>query len=397
MLDRYHWDATVRDLTAMYDELLPPRAEPRGRPVFLSTRPTRGLPSPPPRPTERRLRARQRGHQSGRAASAAALPRPGAPRAGGVRPAHPDRDRREPRRRHRGARAGAGLLKYATDPALRRRPRRPRLHDAARHGRPCRRALGRRRAAGRAACRGAAGRCGAAPLVRLAGAYAALKVVATVPYMAMRVEERAGWYVLGLVVEFAVLVGGVYYFLAVERMGLDGVLVGYVLSAAAAAVLLSAGLLVRSRWQFRRGLVAPALPLRRAAHVREPRERTAQHGRPVPARRVRRGRGRRGIRARAEVRRARQHALRAELQHGLRRARAEGARQPVRRWGRGRQPPPADVPPLRRADGVGRARRVAARLRRDGVRLPEPGLPRRRPARPADRARVHGLRRVLSS
>ncbi len=96
-----------------------------------------------------------------------------------------------------------------------------------------------------------------APLVRLAGAYAALKVVATVPYMAMRVEERAGWYVLGLVVEFAVLVGGVYYFLAVERMGLDGVLVGYVLSAAAAAVLLSAGLLARSRWQFRRGLVAP--------------------------------------------------------------------------------------------------------------------------------------------
>ena len=96
-----------------------------------------------------------------------------------------------------------------------------------------------------------------APLVRLAGAYAALKVVATVPYMAMRVEERAGWYVAGLVVEFAVLVGGVYYFLAVERMGLDGVLVGYVLSAAAAAVLLSAGLLVRSRWQFRRGLVVP--------------------------------------------------------------------------------------------------------------------------------------------
>ncbi|MEP0546866.1 MAG: polysaccharide biosynthesis C-terminal domain-containing protein [Rhodothermales bacterium] len=96
-----------------------------------------------------------------------------------------------------------------------------------------------------------------APLVRLAGAYAALKVVATVPYMAMRVEERAGWYVAGLVVEFAVLVGGVYYFLAVERMGLDGVLIGYVLSAGATAVLLSVGLLARSRWQFRRGLVGP--------------------------------------------------------------------------------------------------------------------------------------------
>lgn len=95
------------------------------------------------------------------------------------------------------------------------------------------------------------------PLVRLAGAYAALKVVATVPYMAMRVEERAGWYVAGLIVEFAVLVGGVYYFLAVQQRGLDGVLVGYVLSAGATAVLLSAGLLVRSRWQFRRRLVGP--------------------------------------------------------------------------------------------------------------------------------------------
>ena len=96
-----------------------------------------------------------------------------------------------------------------------------------------------------------------APIVRLAGAYAALKVVATVPYMALRVEERAGWYVAGLIVEFTVLVGGVYYFLAVQQMGLDGVLIGYVLSAGSAALLLSVALLVRSRWRFRRGLVGP--------------------------------------------------------------------------------------------------------------------------------------------
>ena len=96
-------------------------------------------------------------------------------------------------------------------------------------------------------------------LVRLAGAYAALKVVATVPYMALRVEERAGWYVAGLIVEFAVLVGGVYYFLAVQQQGLDGVLVGYVLSAGTTAVLLSAGLLVCARWQFRSRLVGSLL------------------------------------------------------------------------------------------------------------------------------------------
>ena len=39
-----------------------------------------------------------------------------------------------------------------------------------------------------------------AGLVRLMGVYAALKVIASVPYMALRMEERAGWFVVGLVV-----------------------------------------------------------------------------------------------------------------------------------------------------------------------------------------------------
>jgi O-antigen/teichoic acid export membrane protein len=94
-----------------------------------------------------------------------------------------------------------------------------------------------------------------APIVRLAGAYAALKVVAAVPYMTLRMEERAGWYVVGLIVEFTVLIGGVYYFLVVERMGLEGVMWGFVCSAGAAAVLLGSGLLAQSRWRFRGALV----------------------------------------------------------------------------------------------------------------------------------------------
>jgi O-antigen/teichoic acid export membrane protein len=94
-----------------------------------------------------------------------------------------------------------------------------------------------------------------APLIRLIGAYAALKVVAGVPYMALRMEERAGWYVVGLVAEFTVLVGGVYYFLVVERMGLEGVLWGFVASAGTAAVLMGGGLLVLAPWRFRARLV----------------------------------------------------------------------------------------------------------------------------------------------
>jgi len=96
---------------------------------------------------------------------------------------------------------------------------------------------------------------GRAPLIRLAGVYAALKVVAAVPYMALRMEERAGWYVVGLVAEFTVLVGGVYYFLVIEQMGLEGVLWGFVASAGTAAVLMGGGLLVHAPWRFRGRLV----------------------------------------------------------------------------------------------------------------------------------------------
>lgn len=102
-------------------------------------------------------------------------------------------------------------------------------------------------------------------LVRWMGAYAALKIVGSVPYMALRVEERAGWFVAGLVVEFALLVGGVYYFLVVQGLGLEGVVRGYVLSAGATALVLSAGLLVRTPWRFQprfvRHLLAFGAPL----------------------------------------------------------------------------------------------------------------------------------------
>lgn len=104
-----------------------------------------------------------------------------------------------------------------------------------------------------------------AGLIRWMGAYAALKVVMAVPYMALRVEERAGWFVAGLVVEFGLLVGGVYYFLAVEGQGLDGIVRGYVLSAAAAALVLGGAMLARTPWRFQprfvRHLVVFGAPL----------------------------------------------------------------------------------------------------------------------------------------
>lgn len=152
-----------------------------------------------------------------------------------------------------------GLLRYATDPAL--------AHD--------RGALAATTLAGSAvlgAATGAALALAGGPLaalllddparaevIGLLGLYVAFKVVAAVPYMALRVAERPGLYVLGVVVEFAVLVVGVYVALVVMEAGLVGVMAAWAASAGAAAVVLGAGLLMRQRGRVRWALLRPLL------------------------------------------------------------------------------------------------------------------------------------------
>ncbi|MDX1529991.1 MAG: oligosaccharide flippase family protein [Rhodothermales bacterium] len=92
-------------------------------------------------------------------------------------------------------------------------------------------------------------------LIYLLGLYIGLKVVGSVPYMTLRVEERAGLFVVALLVEFGALLGGVWYFLVVAEAGLRGVLLGFVLSAGLTAALLVGALLVRARWRLRPRLV----------------------------------------------------------------------------------------------------------------------------------------------
>jgi O-antigen/teichoic acid export membrane protein len=92
-------------------------------------------------------------------------------------------------------------------------------------------------------------------LPRMMAAYAALKVVSTVPYMLLRVRERAGWYAASTAAEWAILVGGVYYLLGVREMSLDGVLVAYVTSAGAGAAVMTGFMLSRIPWRFEGRLV----------------------------------------------------------------------------------------------------------------------------------------------
>lgn len=96
-------------------------------------------------------------------------------------------------------------------------------------------------------------------LPRLMSGYAALKVVGTVPYMLLRVRERAAWYTASLAAEWTVLVAGVYYFLALRDLGLEGVLIAYVASAAASAVVMTGFMLTQVEWRFNRRLVGRLL------------------------------------------------------------------------------------------------------------------------------------------
>lgn len=92
-------------------------------------------------------------------------------------------------------------------------------------------------------------------LPRLMAGYASLRVIGTVPYMLLRVRERAGWYAISMIAEWTVLVAGVYYFLAVAHRGLEGVLIAYVASAAASAIAMTVFMLTHVEWRFNRKLV----------------------------------------------------------------------------------------------------------------------------------------------
>jgi O-antigen/teichoic acid export membrane protein len=108
-----------------------------------------------------------------------------------------------------------------------------------------------------------------AGVVRWAGAYVALKVVGAVPYMVLRVRERAGLFLVALLAEIAVLVAGVWVALARYDAGLEGVMAAFAVAAGAATVPLSLVVLrgLRAGWRpvMARQLLRFGMPLTLAA------------------------------------------------------------------------------------------------------------------------------------
>ncbi|MEZ4694859.1 MAG: oligosaccharide flippase family protein [Rhodothermales bacterium] len=83
------------------------------------------------------------------------------------------------------------------------------------------------------------------------GVYVGLQVVLVLPYGFVRYHERAGLYVVGRMLEMAILIGGVYVFLGRMRLGLDGIVYAYVLSSAVALLVMGGGMLSRIRWDWK--------------------------------------------------------------------------------------------------------------------------------------------------
>ncbi len=102
-------------------------------------------------------------------------------------------------------------------------------------------------------------------LVRLFGIYLAAKLLSGVPLAFLRLREQTGWYTTAVLAEALLLIGGVYYFLVHQRLGLVGVLLAMVLSAGLSMVVLMGSMLrsVPRRWDRRllAALVRFGLPL----------------------------------------------------------------------------------------------------------------------------------------
>ncbi len=92
-------------------------------------------------------------------------------------------------------------------------------------------------------------------LIHLMTLYLVAKVIGAIPLMLLRVEERAGWYVVAMIAEVVVLLGAVYGLMVMMGLGLTGLMGAYALAAGASAVVLVAVMLIRMPWRFERRLI----------------------------------------------------------------------------------------------------------------------------------------------
>lgn len=94
-------------------------------------------------------------------------------------------------------------------------------------------------------------------LVQYMALHVAFKVISAIPVMLMRIRERVGLYVIAMLAEMGLLVGGVYYGLVVQGLGLEGIMRAFALSAGVSMVVLVGGLLTQITWTFNLSFIRP--------------------------------------------------------------------------------------------------------------------------------------------
>ncbi|MEM8485646.1 MAG: polysaccharide biosynthesis C-terminal domain-containing protein [Bacteroidota bacterium] len=100
---------------------------------------------------------------------------------------------------------------------------------------------------------------GAGHVILFLGIYIGCKVIAAVPMMLLRIQERPGVYVLVIMLEMVVLIGGVYVFLAAQQRGIEGIYMAYACASGLQVFVLLVALLSSIKWQFKVGLLRPLL------------------------------------------------------------------------------------------------------------------------------------------
>lgn len=91
--------------------------------------------------------------------------------------------------------------------------------------------------------------------IRWYGGYVLFQSIVAVPYAFIRLRERAVLFVVARLSEIAVLIIGVFVFLARMRLGLEGIVYAFVLSSGVAALLLIVGMASQARIRFSGPLV----------------------------------------------------------------------------------------------------------------------------------------------
>ncbi|MDQ7039507.1 MAG: polysaccharide biosynthesis C-terminal domain-containing protein [Rhodothermus sp.] len=89
-------------------------------------------------------------------------------------------------------------------------------------------------------------------ILRLFGCYLAAKMLSSVPLAFLRLRERAALYTAAILLEAALLIGGVYYFLAHAHLGLRGVVQAMAVASGSSALVLVGAMLrtIPRRWDY---------------------------------------------------------------------------------------------------------------------------------------------------